>query len=301
MFSLQKINDKFQALEFYEYQVPNYENTESLEIKFHRLSNFLRPKNKFNHTLTFDGKSFIISNKEIFVEHLLNLLDISEKQLLYQTFLNNSNHFITSRPKLLSIYLNNTEFTEYVIYNSLQSYISIKSLLSKFNSIEPNWANYIIERLKEDSEYNQYAFTSCLMSLNNCFADYKAVINFKYIFETTDFSRNFWKLYQNLIFHPHIIQDKTKNISRLLTLTSDYYYYNSNTNNYSKHNDCIFKYLNEYLNELNINNIYELFDSKFISFILNNTIDGKIIPYSDATYDMNFNQFVKYCRKNLNK
>jgi len=291
MFSLQKINDKFQALEFYEYQVSNYSNDDIIGTKFCSLSNFLKPKNKFNYTLIFDGKPFIISNKELFMEHLINILPLSEKYLLYTIFLKSKNHFITSRPNLLNIFKNNIEFTKYSIYKCLELYMSVYSMISSFEKIETNWGDYVIERIKEDSEYNERAFKMCLTNLNNCFNDYKLVINFKYLFENNTFTKNFWKVYQFLIFHPHILNDSI-NLSRLLTLTNDYQYG-------VKTSDCIFRYLNEYLNELNINNIRELFDSRFISFILNNTIDGKIISNSNNTYDMNFNQFVNYCRKNL--
>lgn len=291
MFSLQKINDKFQALEFYEYQVLNYSNGDIIGTKFCSLSNFLKAKNKFNHTLIFDGKPFIISNKELFIEHLINILPLSEKHLLYTIFLKSKNHFITSRPNLLNIFKNNIEFTKYSIYNCLALYMSFNSKYSRFEKIETNWGDYIIKRIKEDNEYYECAFKNCLKNLNNCFNDYKLVINFKYLFENNTFTKNFWKLYQFLIFHPHMIND---NINKLLTLTDDYQYG-------VKTSDCIFRYLNEQLNELNINNIYKLFDSRFISFILNNTIDCKIISNSNNTYDMHFNQFVNYCRKKINK
>ena len=270
----------------------HYVNDDIIQTKFHNLSNFLKTKNKFKHTLIFDGKPFSISNKELFVEHLINLLNIPEKYLLYTIFILNKNHFITSRPNLLNIFKNNIEFTKYIIYNSLQTYISIKALYSHFTEVENDWANYILDRLREDSEYNQYAFSSCLCSLNNSFTNYKLVINYKYLFEINDFTKNFWRLYQNLIFHPHIIYQQI-NHSRVLTLISN--------NNYYSKEESIFRYLNEHLSELNINNIYELFDSCFITFILNNTIEGTNIPCGDITYDRNFNQFIKYCRKNINK
>lgn len=88
-------------------------------------------------------------------------------------------------------------------------------------------------------------------------------------------------LYQHLIFHPHADSE-----NKILTFTDTYLYRCTN----------MFQYINENLNELPINNIYELFNESFVKFILTNIVNDKYIPINN--YD--FKMFCKYCRKALN-
>lgn len=289
MFNLNKINDKFQALSFYEYSNQNYTRENLLEDKCKTLVKFLRAKNKHNHLLVYKDKTFIVANKEIFIEQLIQILNLYEKIVLYNTFIKDKCHFITTRPKLCNIFKNDIQITQIILLSGFGMHFDTGNwsdyLLDLKNS---NWSYDVIHDLAASAEYDQYVYSTCLHRINKSFEDYSHIVNFKYLFDIDNFTKNFWIVYQLLIYHPHKIND---NIQRVLTLTENSYI--------SSTPDSVFKYINEYLMELNFKNIPNLFEDSFISFILTHTINGK--PIDIHIYDYYFNQFVKYCRKELNK
>lgn len=281
MFNFNKINDKFQATGF-------YECSHGFNEKCHTLAKFLKAKNKFNHRLILKEDTFIINNKEIFLEQLLSLLNNYDKYKLYKIFLTEQNHFITSRNKFLNIYLNDFIFTKYLILSSFSNIFVLpdKDWDVKFNNYDFNWSDEVLFNIKQSLEYNPNLPLDQLHYIYETIKLNKHIFNFKYLFDVNNFTKNFWKVYIYLIFHPHS--------DNLFTLNG-HYLYHTQWNQY----DNIFRYINEILPEINIKNIFQLFNSDFISFILNNTINGKYIEYQ--INDIHFQQFINYCRKELNK
>ena len=150
-------------------------------------------------------------NKELFIEQLLNILDSPEKFKLYKIFLENHCHFITTRPAFLKKYTKDFYFTQYVILNGT-THIDTNNY---DNFVKNNWADCLLHDLHASAEYNSYIYQETLHNLHTVIEIYHHILNFKNLFEVNYFTKQFWMLYQQLIFHPHAEHD-----NKILTIIS---------------------------------------------------------------------------------